>query len=82
MKKTSRGKARNLIGSRIRQARLNCKPAVTQDDLAGRLAALGIQIDRSAISRIETQERYLMDYEIAAIAKSLKVSVVALFEEE
>jgi transcriptional regulator with XRE-family HTH domain len=82
MKKTSRGKARNLIGSRIRQARLNCKPAVTQDDLAGRLAALGIQMDRSAISRIETRERYLMDYEIAAIAKSLKVSVAALFEEE
>jgi len=41
----------------------------------------GISIDRSAISRIENRERYLMDYEIAAIARSLKVSVRRLFGE-
>jgi HTH-type transcriptional regulator, cell division transcriptional repressor len=81
MKKTRKATPRNQIGTRIRQARLNCKPAVSQDDLAGRLARQGILIDRSAISRIETHSRYLMDYEIAAIAKSLKVSVGWLFGE-
>ncbi len=39
------------------------------------VAAQNIVIDRSAISRIENQARHLMDYEITAIARSLKVSV-------
>lgn len=82
MKKTRKTTARNLVGSRIRQARLKRNPPVSQDDLAGRLAARGILLDRSAISRIETHSRYLMDYEIAAIARALRVSVAWLFGEK
>jgi DNA-binding XRE family transcriptional regulator len=82
MKKTSKSTAaRNVIGRRIRQARLKCLPSVSQDDLTGRLAARNVTIDRTAISRIENQARYLMDYEIAAIARSLKISVGWLFGE-
>gem|GEM_PF-632456 len=82
MKKTTKATAaRNLIGSRIRQARLKCSPRVSQEDLAGRLAARSITIDRSAVSRIENGTRYLMDYEVAAIARSLKVTVAWLFGE-
>jgi transcriptional regulator with XRE-family HTH domain len=81
MKKTSGSAARNQIGGRVRQARLRCSPPVSQEDLAGRLAARGISLDRSAISRIENRTRYLMDYEISAIARSLKVSVGWLFGE-
>jgi transcriptional regulator with XRE-family HTH domain len=54
---------------------------VSQEDLAGRVAAKGILIDRSAVSRIENQTRYLMDYEVRAIAGALKVSVAWLFGE-
>jgi transcriptional regulator with XRE-family HTH domain len=81
MKKTVQTEQRNLVGRRIRQARLRCKPAVSQEDLAGRLAVRGVSIDQTAVSRIENQARYLMDYEVAAIAKSLKVSVGWLFGE-
>lgn len=81
MKKTAQLPNRNLIGGRIRKARLACKPPVTQDDLAGRLAGRGITVDQTAVSRIENQTRYLMDYEIVAIAKALKVSVGFLFGE-
>src|SRR5207237_10898706 len=81
MKKTSRVRRKNIIGARVRQARLRRNPSVSQDDLAGKLAAQGILLDRSAISRIESQGRYLMDYEIAAIARALKVSVAWLFGE-
>jgi transcriptional regulator with XRE-family HTH domain len=81
MKETRAAPARNLIGSTIRQVRRRTSPRVSQEDLAGRLAARGIQLDRSAVSRIESQERYLMDYEIAAIAKCLKVTVGELFGE-
>ena len=81
MKRTHQRRERNVVGKRIRQARLKYSPAVSQDDLAGRLAARGIILDQTAISRVENQTRYLMDYEIAAIAKALKVSVGWLFGE-
>ena len=81
MKKTSQRKQRNIVGKRIRQARLKCVPPVSQDDLAGRLAAVGIVVDQTAISRMENQSRYLMDYEVAAVARCLKVSVAWLYGE-
>jgi hypothetical protein len=81
MKQTKKGLARNVIGARVRRARLKATPPISQDDLAGRAAAHGVTLDRSAISRIEGQARYVMDYEAQALAKSLKVSVAWLFGE-
>jgi transcriptional regulator with XRE-family HTH domain len=83
MKKTRKRSAnRNVIGRNILKARLKHRPPVSQEDLAGRLAARGILLDRSAISRIENQSRYLMDYEILAIARSLKTPIAKLFPEQ
>lgn len=82
MKKTGQMAARNLIGERIRKARLACKPPVSQEDLAGRLAVRGVTIDQTAISRIENRTRYLMDYEVVAIAKALKITASSLFEND
>ena len=81
MKKTTQLPHRNIIGGRIRKARLKCNPSASQDDLAGRLAARGVTLDQTAISRIENRTRYVMDYEAAAIARCLKVSVGWLFGE-
>jgi transcriptional regulator with XRE-family HTH domain len=81
MKKTIKAKRRNIIGNRVREARRKCSPTVSQEDLAGRLAAQGIQIDRSAVSRIENQSRYVMDYEAQAIARALKIPIAWLFVE-
>ena len=82
MKKTQRAKKKNLVGGRVRLARYSLEPKVSQDDLSGRLARQGITIDRSGISKIESFERYVMDYEAAALAKALKVSVGWLYGEE
>ncbi|MHA3774852.1 helix-turn-helix domain-containing protein [Verrucomicrobiota bacterium sgz303538] len=81
MKKTHQPQKKNIIGSRIRQARVRLEPRVSQEDLAGRLARLGVAIDRSGISKIENSERYVMDYEAAALARALKVTVAWLFGE-
>jgi transcriptional regulator with XRE-family HTH domain len=81
MKKTSKATKKNIIGARVREARLKRQPAVSQDDLAGRLAGQGVIMDRTAVSRIESQARYVMDYEAAAIARALKVSVAWLYGE-
>ena len=82
MKKTRRANQRNVIGRRVQQARLRLSPSVSQEDLAGRLAGQGILLDRSAVSRIESQTRYVMDYEVSAIARALKVKVGWLFGED
>jgi len=82
MKSTRKAaKRKNLVGARIRKIRLGMKKPLTQEDLAGKVAARGVLLDRSAISRIESQDRYVMDYEAVAIAKALKVPVADLFGE-
>lgn len=70
---------RNVIGKRIRAARLMQSPPVSQEDLAARLAVRGVYFDRSVLARMENQQRFIRDYEIAAIAACLKVSVEWLF---
>jgi len=82
MKNTRKAKSRNIVGHRVRQARLRLGPPVSQEDLAARLAARGIELDRSAVSRIESETRYVMDYEAAALARALKVSVGWLFGQK
>ena len=82
MKNTRKSKYKNIIGPRVKTARLAFKPVLSQDALAGRLAKRGISLDRSAISRIESRERYVMDYEAVAIAKCLKVSIGYLIGEK
>lgn len=71
----------NILGRKIRAARERAKPAITQSDLAARLAVRGLDIDRPTVTRIENGRRFLRDYEIRAIAKVLKVTVASLFGE-
>jgi transcriptional regulator with XRE-family HTH domain len=70
-----------VIGERVRLARLAMRPRVSQDDLSGRLAAKGIQITQTGISKLENRRRYVMDYEVIAIARALRVSVSWLYGE-
>ncbi len=64
---------KNIVGRRVAQARQRCSPALTQDALSGRLARLGIQLDRAAIAKIENNLRYVLDYELKALASVLDV---------
>lgn len=65
----------------MRKARFRLSPVVTQEDLAGRLAALQYPIDRSAIARIELGARQVVDYELIALAKVLKTTTSWLLGE-
>ena len=60
--------------------RLAANPRITQEDMAGRLARQGVPLIQSQIAKIESGERPVLDYELAAIAKALKVPISALFE--
>lgn len=57
------------------------RPPVTQEDLSGRLARAGITMTQTSVSKLENRERYVMDYEVQALAKILKVKIVELFGE-
>ena len=79
---TLKSKPLNLTGQRIRKARLACNPALSQQQLSKQLARKGIVLDQTAISRVEKQRRGVLDYELVAIARCLKVSVAWLFGEK
>ena len=81
MKKTRASQFKNMIGYRVRAARLAIKPEVTQEDLCGRLARLGVQFTQASLSKLENRQRYAMDYEVVALAKVLKVRIGWLFGE-
>ena len=73
---------RNVVGVRIREARYRGGQKITQQELAARLQTLGLDIDRTAISKIESGRRPITDVEIIAICKALDIKVVTLFPED
>ena len=65
--------SRNIVGKRVKEARTLHSPPLTQDQLAGKLAVEGLQLDRVAIAKIETGIRCAFDFEVRALAAALKV---------
>ena len=72
---------RNIVGDRVRLARKSAKPQITQLDLAARLQTQGLELDRVAISKIETGYREVTDKEAKAIAEALGVTISWLYGE-
>lgn len=68
-------KLKNVIGRRVAERRGSLQPPLTQDALSGRLARIGVQLDRAAIAKIETNRRHVLDYELKALAEVLGVQV-------
>ncbi len=66
---------RNLIGERVKIAREQFVPVMTQNDLSARLAVRGVELSRSAIARIEARNRPITDIQLIAFADALGVSV-------
>lgn len=72
----------NIVGTRVKHARLRRDPPLTQDELSGQLAKLGVSIDRAGISKIEIGARCVLDLEVKAMAKVLGVSAGWLLDEK
>ena len=66
-------KSRNIIGERVKEARQQFNPPLTQDQLSGRLAKEGFQMDRVVLAKIEVGLRCAFDYEVKALALVLQV---------
>ena len=65
--------AKNVSGDRIHQARTIMR--LSQADLAARMQINGVTIEREAISKIETGDRFVTDYELLTFAKVFGVSM-------
>ena len=74
--------SKNIIGSRVKEARQNSNPVITQQDLSARLEIMGYNLDRVSISKIESGKRFVPDYEVVAIANALNVSLIWLLGKE
>lgn len=74
------GGRKNISGERVHQRRTTLR--ISQADLAARLQVRGVTVEREAISKIETGDRFIADYELAALAEVLGVSLDWLIGKE
>jgi transcriptional regulator with XRE-family HTH domain len=74
--------SKNIIGKKVKEARLSASPIITQQDLCSRLAVLGVNMDRVSVSKIETGDRFVTDYEVLAISESFNLSVDWLLKSQ
>lgn len=72
MKQRIDANGKNLIGERLKQLRKNAK--LSQRALARELQLIGIDMDKNVITRIETDKRYVTDFELQALKKIFNVS--------
>lgn len=74
--RTVTGRA-NIVGINIARMRKQLK--LSQREVADRLTAIGLSIDKNAIQRMESGERVITDIELVYIAKLFSVSISVLF---
>ena len=63
------GGKNNICGKNIYKLRKAQSPKMSQRILAERLQLLGIDVDKNAIQRIESGQRFVTDIELLLIAK-------------
>ncbi|MFR1434115.1 MAG: helix-turn-helix domain-containing protein [Acutalibacteraceae bacterium] len=71
----------NLCGRRIAALRKQMSPRVSQRALADRLQLEGLDLDKNAVQRIESGQRFVTDIELAAFAQVFQVSLEELIEK-
>lgn len=72
MKQRTDSNGKNLIGERLKI--LRSQKNLSQRDLARELQLIGIDMDKNVITRIETNKRYVTDFELQALKEIFDVS--------
>ena len=70
----------NICGKNIAQYRK--KLHISQRELADRLQLAGLDVDKNAIQRMESGQRFITDIEISYISNVLNRSLSELFDLE
>ena len=78
--KTENGK-NNICGKKIAELRKASVPKMSQRILADKMQLLGVDVDKNAIQRIESGQRFVTDIELIALKKVFNVSYELLLED-
>lgn len=70
----------NISGVRIQALRKSQKPKMSQRMMAEKLQLLGIDVDKNAIQRIESGQRFVTDIELKALKTLFNVSYEDLLD--
>lgn len=68
----------NLCGRQVAKLRKRMKPRVSQRGLADLLQLAGLDVEKNAVQRIESGQRFVTDIELKALAQVLGVDVEEL----
>ena len=63
----------NIAGIRVTELRKGLR--ISQRELADRLPVIGLNIDKNAVQRIESGQRFITDIELVYLAKIFNVTV-------
>lgn len=61
------GGRNNVAGVKVAQLRKNLR--ISQRELADRLTVIGLDIDKNAVQRMESGQRFITDIELGYLAK-------------
>ena len=78
MYKNKNGNRNNICGVNISLLRQQYEKPISQRKLADMMQLAGIDIDKNAIQRIESGQRFVTDIELEAFSKVLNTSVEEL----
>ena len=72
----------NICGKKISALRKALPEKTSQQKLAAMLQLEGIDLDKNAIQRIESGQRFVTDLELKAFARVFRTTADALLNEE
>lgn len=78
--KATNGK-NNICGQRVYELRKNSTPKMSQRILAEKLQLFGIDVDKNAVQRIESGQRFVTDIEPVALSKIFNVNYGELLDK-
>jgi len=75
MFKNKNDTSNNICGKNVHKYRLENFSNLSQRMLADRLQLAGLDLDKNAIQRIESGQRFVTDIELLALSKTLNVTL-------
>ncbi|WP_243446417.1 helix-turn-helix domain-containing protein [Romboutsia weinsteinii] len=61
--------------------KVRIREGLSQEQLIAQLNLLGLDLDRTSLSRIENYNREVYDYELVYLSKALNINITDLYDE-
>lgn len=81
MFKNKNNLSNNICGHNVRRLRYKSSPYLSQRKFAEQLSQMGVELNKNAIQRIESGQRFVTDIELIAMAEAFGVTVEELIRK-